>query len=97
MGACTDSGNIRIVSEKLASDLDGKIHDMSVDIPLSQRIQWAKETCQGFVYTFIEIHRMGYSNFIIFSICWLHRSEPPIVHRDLKPANVLVSKSLFSF
>lgn len=47
MGACTEPGQIRIVSEKLETDLDNKIHDMSQDIPLTQRIQWAKETCQG--------------------------------------------------
>lgn len=50
MGACTEPGNIRIVSEKLVTDLDDKIHDMTQDIPLSQRIQWAKETCQGYYF-----------------------------------------------
>ena len=47
MGACTEPGHIRIVSELLATDLDAKIHDLSEEIPLFQRIQWAKETCQG--------------------------------------------------
>jgi len=50
MGACTEPGQIRIVSEKLETDLDNKIHDMSQDIPLTQRIQWAKETCQGIAW-----------------------------------------------
>merc|ERR1712137_964058 len=50
MGACIEPGQIRIVSEKLETDLDNKIHDMTEDIPLTQRIQWAKETCQGIAW-----------------------------------------------
>merc|ERR1712137_101837 len=47
MGACTEPGHIRIVSELLVTDLDAKIHDLSEEISLHQRVQWAKETCQG--------------------------------------------------
>lgn len=47
MGACTSPGNIRIVSEKLEIDLENKVHNLAEEIPLTQRMQWAKEACQG--------------------------------------------------
>lgn len=49
MGACTTPGNIQIVSEKLEGDLDSRIHG-SAEIPLTQRMQWAKEAAQGMAW-----------------------------------------------
>jgi len=49
MGACTTPGHIQIVSEKLASDLESRLHG-GAHIPLTQRMQWAKEAAQGMAW-----------------------------------------------
>lgn len=50
MGACTTPGNIRIVQEKLEGDLESRLHNLEMDISLSQRMQWAKEAAQGLAW-----------------------------------------------
>jgi serine/threonine protein kinase len=74
LGACTEPGNFRIVTELMDGDVDGLIHGSKTKkpVPLSlyQKLCIVRDAAKG--------------------ILWLHKTDPPIIHRDLKPANILV-------
>jgi len=77
IGACTETGNLAVVTEFMArGSVMDIIHPKNGEpskISIKRKFTFAKETAQG--------------------MNWLHQIEPAFLHLDLKPANLLVDEN----
>ena len=94
MGACTDPGNMAIVTELLNGGNGEQVCCVLFLLVFSFLTLFFLQVLRDPSLELSVYKRVVMALDVAQGMSWLHASKPQIIHRDLKPSNLLVDENL---